>query len=289
VANDTPIIFLNDRQRSSTQLVQQLLERYDRVSDDGEKDHRLSREEIKLGDATFAKLDADANAHLDFDELRQWLRDRGTSVEVLVPLRQHESQPSPVQMITPADQLPSGMEVRSGADGSLALVLGQVQFQFIGRDGDGKVFLSELKTFFNRVFALRNNRTVVSIRDLGKQLFEVLDTSADGRLSSRELIAGQEKIPLWDQQGDRQVSLTEVPRHWSWSVLRGQAIEAGTQASAQTVRMQRTEGPRWFTRMDRNNDGDLTPREFLGSAADFEQFDRNRDGAIDVAEAAARD
>ena len=73
-------------------------------------------------------------------------------------------------------------------------------------------------------------------------------------------------------------------------MLRGQAIEAGTQASAQTVRTRPAEGPRWFTRMDRNNDGDLTPREFLGSAADFEQFDRNRDGAIDAAEAvAARD
>ena len=39
--------------------------------------------------------------------------------------------------------------------------------------------------------------------------------------------------------------------------------------------------------MDRNHDGDLTPREFLGPAADFAAADADQDGLVDAREAAA--
>ena len=38
--------------------------------------------------------------------------------------------------------------------------------------------------------------------------------------------------------------------------------------------------------MDRNCDGDVSRREFLGSHDDFQQLDANADGLIDAAEAA---
>jgi hypothetical protein len=38
--------------------------------------------------------------------------------------------------------------------------------------------------------------------------------------------------------------------------------------------------------MDRNGDGDVSAREFLGPAATFRQLDRDGDGLIDAAEAA---
>jgi hypothetical protein len=37
--------------------------------------------------------------------------------------------------------------------------------------------------------------------------------------------------------------------------------------------------------MDRNRDGDLAPREFLGTRADFERIDTDHDGLIDSSEA----
>ena len=37
--------------------------------------------------------------------------------------------------------------------------------------------------------------------------------------------------------------------------------------------------------MDRNRDGDLSPREFLGSRAQFEKLDKDADGLIDADEA----
>ena len=41
--------------------------------------------------------------------------------------------------------------------------------------------------------------------------------------------------------------------------------------------------------MDRNSDGDISRREFLGPRADFERLDGNHDGLIDAEEAAKPD
>jgi hypothetical protein len=49
----------------------------------------------------------------------------------------------------------------------------------------------------------------------------------------------------------------------------------------------RAVGPIWFQRWDRNNDGDITWREFLGPRDAFEQLDADRDDLIDPKEAEA--
>ena len=43
----------------------------------------------------------------------------------------------------------------------------------------------------------------------------------------------------------------------------------------------------WFRKMDRNNDGDVSRKEWLGTDADFEAIDADGDGLISVAEAIA--
>ena len=47
--------------------------------------------------------------------------------------------------------------------------------------------------------------------------------------------------------------------------------------------------PRWFQKMDVNNDGDISPREFLGPRKHFTRLDTDKDGLIDAAEAARFD
>ena len=46
-------------------------------------------------------------------------------------------------------------------------------------------------------------------------------------------------------------------------------------------------GPEWFRRMDRNQDGDVSRREFLGTVSMFAEIDQNADELIDESEASA--
>jgi hypothetical protein len=46
-------------------------------------------------------------------------------------------------------------------------------------------------------------------------------------------------------------------------------------------------GPVWFRKMDRNRDGDVTPREFLGSLDRFNELDADSDGLLSGEEALA--
>jgi Ca2+-binding EF-hand superfamily protein len=46
-----------------------------------------------------------------------------------------------------------------------------------------------------------------------------------------------------------------------------------------------SEGPIWFQKMDRNHDGEVSLREFLGPISVFRRLDTNGDGRLDLHEA----
>ena len=63
-------------------------------------------------------------------------------------------------------------------------------------------------------------------------------------------------------------------------------FRSGESTVPQIVAQPRTPiGPVWFQRMDRNMDGDLTWKEFLGPRHVFEALDADGDGLIDPQEA----
>jgi len=46
-------------------------------------------------------------------------------------------------------------------------------------------------------------------------------------------------------------------------------------------------GPAWFRKMDRNRDGDVSRREFLGTREQFDRLDLDHDGLLSPKEAQA--
>lgn len=171
----------------------------------------------------------------------------------------------------------------------------QATFRLMDRDRDGKLIVKEMQAFLERDADLAASRTIVSALDQGRSLFHALDADADGRLTVRELRALAAKLRMWDRDGDGRLSAGEIPRHYrltlgrdlsTFVVTGADRVSAEIESLLDDSERKRRAGPAWFEEMDRNRDGDLSRREFLGSLADFNRLDTDHDGLIDAQEAA---
>jgi Ca2+-binding EF-hand superfamily protein len=166
-------------------------------------------------------------------------------------------------------------------------------FDFADRNADGKVDRAEVEAGLKVLAVLAACRVEIPFVDGGNGLFEVLDSNGDGQLSPRELIEAAAVLrPFADASG--RVGPRDLPRK-----LRIQATLAGIPAvvapppvpeMARRASAQPTAGepvPEWFSKMDRNGDGEVSLREFLGPLELFHKLDRNGDGLISPAEARA--
>ena len=126
----------------------------------------------------------------------------------------------------------------------------------------------------------------------------MLDTNKDRRLSLRELKNGFANIEKLDQDDDRRVSRMEAssPSQYTLEVGFGRPALFRDRLGMDNMMMQTgaivrstdvLEGPLWFRKMDRNRDGDVSKREFLGSSAQFDSLDTDKDGLLDAKEAEA--
>jgi Ca2+-binding EF-hand superfamily protein len=164
-------------------------------------------------------------------------------------------------------------------------------FEDADRNGDGKLTLEELKTFFEAITGGPGSQTYVSIVDQGRSLFSLIDTNHDNRLSQREMLNFAKNFSTFDKNGDGSIERTELPRQFRLSVSQGppngrfgpQVIAFGGMGN--TLVRSVGKGPIWFQRMDRNKDGDVSRREFLGSPEEFKEIDEDGDGLISAEEA----
>ncbi len=167
--------------------------------------------------------------------------------------------------------------------------------EVVDRDGDGKIYLKELMAFADRQIESARSRLVVTTDDQGRAIFGIVDLDRDRRLAAREVMRTVDRVMSWDASGDGRVSPDEIPYHFQVTIARsglpgltGEGVVAPvTRSMAATQAAAPAAGPDWFQKMDRNHDGDVSRREFLGPRDQFDRLDRDNDGLIDTDEAKA--
>ncbi|MDA1231090.1 MAG: hypothetical protein O2856_09970, partial [Planctomycetota bacterium] len=164
-------------------------------------------------------------------------------------------------------------------------------FAEFDEDGDGKLFENELTTVIDSRMKSARCRIQMNINNRGRNLFEILDVDRNRILGRRELAEAVKRIELWDTDSDGAVSESEIPQLYQVSFGPGQPEFPGIRIPGQAARsvngnsLASSVRPVWFTKLDYNNDGELTRREFPGTIAEFQKLDQNSDGVVDATEA----
>ena len=173
--------------------------------------------------------------------------------------------------------------VPAGSDMSPAL---KATFPLADRNRNDELDQTELQRYLDQLLAAQliasqgRLRGVIFAEQPG--LLPLVDSNRDGRLSRRELQATAAVVkPFLDADG--MLPAQRLPLTTMIVLQRGQLPLTDGQKSLLNS------GPTWFTRADRNADGDLDRDEFPGSVEDFERLDRNNDGWIDADEAISAD
>jgi hypothetical protein len=130
------------------------------------------------------------------------------------------------------------------------------------------------------------------VHDRGDALLDALDINADGQLGEREIAAAPARLLERDADADGGLSEFEAPYQMTVAFLRNEPANAppfsatpppkGVAGPAPAIAP-----PSWFAAADLNSDGDVSRREFLGTAEQFARLDADRDGFVDVREAVA--
>ncbi|QDT49051.1 transaldolase/EF-hand domain-containing protein [Symmachiella dynata] len=134
---------------------------------------------------------------------------------------------------------------------------------------DGQLTIEELDRWIVLQEKLAAGQVLVTVLDFRRGLFEILDTNADGRLSLREIASSAKNVQEIHRQPPDTFVHADVPRQIRMIFSRGrpQKLLAAVKYDA----------PEWFLAMDRNRDGDISSREFIGDEPAFQRLDRNGD------------
>ena len=157
----------------------------------------------------------------------------------------------------------------------------------------------EVFSFVEQNLTAAASRIEVTVQQDGKTLFGLLDSNADRRLSAREVRTGTNVLKKYDLNGDGIFAETELGTEYLLTFGLGRSELRRSNGGMQMGTMQMGSGdailpgvsgltgPEWFRRMDRNQDGDVSSREFLSSPQHFRTLDVDQDLLISSAEAEA--
>ena len=166
------------------------------------------------------------------------------------------------------------------------------EFAAVDANGDKQITPDELAAFLKQPANVYLNQVTLAVTDESQSLFDFLDTRPDGRLSPRELNAAAARLRELDRNQDGNLTLGELRTQIRVEAevkrppeARPAMLLVGPRNQSSTAAIPRDRGPEWFRRMDRNYDGDVSWREFLGPRATFDQLDTDHDGLLSPEEA----
>lgn len=168
------------------------------------------------------------------------------------------------------------------------LALPELSFATADVNGDEKLFPDELRSQLDGLILRETNRLRIDLSYEREPLFPRLDTDEDNRLSRRELLSAKTHALA---EGKQSLSMTDFGGQYRLEFgvpsLLDEAspqMVAGAMAMAQARMQASGKGPAWFRASDRNRDGDLARREFLGTGIQFAKMDADNNGLISLEE-----
>ncbi|MFO0946972.1 MAG: hypothetical protein U1D30_13665 [Planctomycetota bacterium] len=158
--------------------------------------------------------------------------------------------------------------------------LGQLQelLTISDRNGNGLLEKGELGTWLDLQARMARAHVLLSLIDGGYSLFDMLDVDRDDRLSARELEGAHAVLKehnCFSAMGI--LSRENLPRYVVGTVSIGHPTAP--------LNDLHHDSPSWFEGMDRNRDGEVSFREYVGTLDRFLQLDRNGNQRIEREEA----
>ncbi len=145
----------------------------------------------------------------------------------------------------------------------------------VDRDRNGTASPAEIEQWLALQQQLSRGHLLVSVY-FGAGLFELLDTNHDAGLSVRELRTAWQTLETRGCLHNDSLDPDQLPDVVLFVVSQGYADSLAKPS---------TSNVEWFRLMDRNNDSDVSRREFTGSPEAFQRLDRDNDGMISASEA----
>jgi Ca2+-binding EF-hand superfamily protein len=172
-----------------------------------------------------------------------------------------------------------------------------VMFPATEGEGVGRLSKEEFTTLVDLLGKAAASSVFLTITDQGRGLFALLNSHHDGRLRQRELKLAWARLAPWDRDGDGAIAPDEIPRQFLVRLSQGPTADSLQLADGAVIPISVAErkvketggGPLWFYKMDRNGDGEISLREWLGSKEEFQRLDTNGDGVISLEEAKRAD
>lgn len=145
------------------------------------------------------------------------------------------------------------------------------------KNGDENLSGKELKEWLDLQEQIAKGHAMVSVLDHGKGLFELLDEDNNGSLSVRELRGAWDRLKKAECVTVNGFEQSQLPHQLRTVISHGHPFT--------TLGKPDRVGPSWFLAMDRNEDGDISIREWVGDPKIFRRLDQDRDGLLSAGEA----